>query len=173
MTVLKILTYPDPFLKKIASPVKRIDKKLRKLTEEMIQTMYEKSGVGLAAIQIGEDKKLFVMDVKYDREDPESKKEPMVLINPEILEKSGECTLEEGCLSVPEFRMEIKRSTRLLVQFQNLDNKTIQLEADGLSAVCIQHEMDHLSGKLIIDHLPPLKRKMVKNKLKKGEPIRV
>ncbi|MCP4757595.1 MAG: peptide deformylase [Proteobacteria bacterium] len=167
MAVMEILTYPNPFLKTFAAPVREFDQDLRKTVEDMIDCMYKNSGVGLAATQVGIDKRLFVMDVNYNKEDPDSKKEPIAVINPEIIQKSGEKVSEEGCLSVPEFRAEINRASEIALGYQDLDGKTHQIDADGLLAVCIQHETDHLEGKLFIDHLPPLKRKMIQNKLKK------
>jgi len=169
MAVLEILTYPDPFLRNVATPINGIDDQLKSIAEDMIETMYEKSGLGLAAIQVGVDKRMFVMDVEYNRENPDSQKKPVVLINPEIIEKNGESQLEEGCLSVVDFRAEIKRNSKVTLQFQDLEGKTQQFEAEGTAAVCVQHELDHLDGKLFIDYLPPIKRKMVKSKLKKAK----
>lgn len=169
MAVLEILTYPDPFLRKVAVPVNDIDRQLKTMAEDMLETMYNKSGLGLAAIQVGLDKRMFVMDVEFNREDPESDKKPVVVINPEIVEKSGESQVEEGCLSVVDFRSEIKRSSKVTLQYQDLEGKTQTYEAEGIAAICIQHELDHLDGKLFIDYLPPIKRKMVKGKLKKAK----
>ena len=167
MALLKILTYPDPFLKVVAAPVTEFDVSLAALVQNMAETMYDEPGIGLAATQVGEDKRLFVMDVFYNKEDPESKKQPVAVINPEIVEADGESFVEEGCLSVPEFRAEVKRYSQLLLRFQDLKQEVHELRAEGLLAICIQHELDHLNGKLFIDHLPPLKRRMVQNKLKK------
>ena len=167
MALLKILTFPDPFLKKIAESVTVFDDQLKDLIRDMAETMYDEPGIGLAATQVGENKRLFVMDVYYDKEDPESKKQPVAVINPEIIEKSGESCIEEGCLSVPDFRADVKRSAELVLRFQDLQEETHEIQAEGLLAICIQHEFDHLNGKLFIDHLPPLKRRMVQNKLKK------
>lgn len=167
MALLKILTYPDPFLKKVASPVTLFDDELNKLVKDMADTMYDEPGIGLAATQVGEDRRLFVIDVFYNSEDPESQKQPIAVINPEILEASGEAVIEEGCLSVPGFRAEVKRSAELLLRFQDLQGEVHEMNAEGMLAICIQHEFDHLNGKLFIDHLPPLKRRMVQTKLKK------
>ncbi len=167
MAVLEVLQYPHPFLKTNAEPVDKFDNMLKKAVEDMIETMYNKIGVGLAATQVGIGKRLFVMDVNYNREDPESKKESVVVINPEIVEGNGEETREEGCLSVPEFRAEVKRHSEVTIQFFDLHEQPQQIEANGLLSICIQHELDHLNGKLFIDHLPPLKRKMIQTKLKK------
>ncbi len=167
MALLKILTFPDPFLKIVAKPVTQFDKTLETLVQDMANTMYDEPGIGLAATQVHEDKRLFVMDVFFNKEDPESKKQPVAVINPEIIESSGESIIEEGCLSVPEFRAEIKRFAEVTLRFQDLDQAVHELQAEGLLAICIQHELDHLNGKLFIDHLPPLKRRMIQNRLKK------
>lgn len=167
MALLKILTFPDPFLKTVARPVTEFDDQLKKLVQDMAETMYDEPGVGLAATQVGEDKQLFVMDVFYNKEDPESVKQPVAVINPEVVESDGESFAEEGCLSVPGFRAEVKRAASVRLRFQDLDQETHELNAEGLLAICIQHEFDHLKGKLFIDRLPPLKRRMVQNKLKK------
>ncbi len=167
MALLKILTFPDPFLKIVAKPVTQFDKTLETLVHDMANTMYDEPGIGLAATQVHEDKRLFVMDVFFNKEDPESKKQPVAVINPEIIESSGESVIEEGCLSVPEFRAEIKRFSEVTLRFQDLDQAVHELQAEGLLAICIQHELDHLNGKLFIDHLPPLKRRMIQNRLKK------
>ncbi len=167
MSLLKILTYPDSFLKKTAKPVTVFDDALRKLVQDMAETMYDEPGIGLAATQVGKDRRLFVMDVFYNKEDPESKKQPVAVINPEIIDAVGESVIEEGCLSVPEFRAEVKRSSQVRLRFQDLHQEVHELDAEELLAICIQHELDHLNGKLFIDRLPPLKRRMVQNKLKK------
>lgn len=167
MALLKILTFPDPFLKTVAKPITQFDKTLETLVNDMAETMYDEPGIGLAATQVHEDKRLFVMDVFFNKEDPESKKQPVAVINPEITESSGESLIEEGCLSVPEFRAEINRFAEVTLRFQDLNQEVHELQAEGLLAICIQHELDHLNGKLFIDHLPPLKRRMIQNKLKK------
>lgn len=171
MALLKILTYPDPFLKTVAKPVTEFNDQLKSLVRDMAETMYDEPGVGLAATQVGEDKRLFVMDVFYNSEDPESKKTPVAVVNPEILEPAGESCAEEGCLSVPGFRAEVKRSASLILRFQDLEGEPHEMNAEGFLAICIQHENDHLNGKLFIDHLPPLKRRMVQNKLKKQSKV--
>lgn len=167
MSVFTILCYPDPFLKKTAKPVITFDKELKQITNDMVETLYANPAIGLAAIQVGIDKRIFVMDVGYDREDPESKKETYVIINPEIVESEGDSINEEGCLSIPEYRSEVKRSERLVLKYQDVNQNNQELKADGILAICIQHEFDHLNGKLFIDRLPPLKRKMIQTKLKK------
>ncbi|MBU2644527.1 peptide deformylase [bacterium] len=167
MALLKILTYPDPFLKKVAQPVTVFNEALETLVQDMAFTMYAEPGIGLAATQVGEDKRLFVMDVFYNREDPESKKQPVAVINPEIIQAEGESCVEEGCLSVPEFRAEVKRSAEIVLRFQDLQQEVHEMKAEGLLAICIQHELDHLNGRLFIDLLPPLKRRIIQTKLKK------
>lgn len=169
MTVYKVLTFPDPFLKTVAKPVIAFDDKLKQVADDMIETMYENNGIGLAAVQVGLDKRMFVMDVTYNKELPEEAKHPEVIINPEILERSddNEITGEEGCLSVPEFRAEVKRYAQIKLRYQDLEGKEHIMETRGLKAICIQHETDHLEGRLFIDYLPPLQRNMIKKKLKK------
>jgi len=167
MTLLKVLAYPDPFLKKIATPVTQFDEELKQFSRDMIETMYDEPGIGLAATQVGADRRLVVMDVFYQKDNPESQRQPMILINPEIIEKEGESLMEEGCLSVPDFRAEITRAAKVVLRYQDLDQQVHQLTAEGLQAVCIQHELDHLNGRLFIDYLPPLRRKMIQNRLKK------
>jgi len=167
MALLKILTFPDPFLKIVAKPVTEFDKALETLVHDMAETMYDEPGIGLAATQVHKDVRLFIMDVFFNKEDPESKKQPVAVINPEIIETSGESFLEEGCLSVPDFRAEVKRSAEVSLRFQDLNQEVHELRAEGILAICIQHELDHLNGKLFIDRLPPLKRRMIQNKLKK------
>jgi peptide deformylase len=168
MTVLKVLTYPDPFLKTIAKPVTVFDHKLKKFTDDMSETMYSANGIGLAATQVGEDKRLFVIDVEYKvDEEGEGVRNPLVMINPIIMEKTDKLFSEEGCLSVPDYRAEVERFEQLKVKYNQLDGTEVTVEADGLFAICIQHELDHLDGILFIDKLPLLKRKMIQKKLKK------
>lgn len=167
MATYKVLTFPHPFLKTVAKPVISFDDKLKTIVADMSETMYESAGIGLAAVQVGLDKRLFVMDVNYTSETPESERNPIPIINPQLLEKEQEQTMEEGCLSVPEFRAEVKRYGKIKLGYQDLNGEKQEMDAEGLLAVCIQHEMDHLDGKLFIDYLPPLQRTMIKKKLKK------
>lgn len=167
MEAYKVLTYPDPFLKTVASPVVVFDEELEAIAERMIHTMYENVGVGLAAIQVGIDKRMFVMDVYYSREIPDSKRNPVVVVNPEITEIGEKQVSDEGCLSVPEFRAEVERSAQVKLRYRDLKGDQQEMDAEGLLAICIQHETDHLDGKLFIDYLPPLQRNMIKKKLKK------
>ncbi len=168
MTILKVLTYPDPFLKTIAKPVVVFNEELKKFADDMAETMYSANGIGLAAIQVGEDKRLFVIDVAYKvDEDGESDRDPLVMINPVIMEKTDKLYFEEGCLSVPDYRAEVERFEQLKVKYNQVDGTEVIIEADGLFSICIQHELDHLDGILFIDKLPLLKRKMIQKKLKK------
>ncbi len=167
MAVYKVLTFPDPFLKTIATPVTEFDEKLKEIADAMVETMYKNSGIGLAAVQVGYGKRLFVMDVTYSKELPESTRNPMFITNPEIIEKSAEQVGEEGCLSVPDFRGEVKRFGSITLKYQDIEGVEHMMEAEGIKAVCIQHEMDHLEGKLFIDYLPTLQRNIIKKKLKK------
>lgn len=166
MTILKVLTFPDPFLKKTAKPVTEFDEKLKKFAEDMFDTMYDEHGIGLAATQVGEDKRMLVIDVDYSGKE-DSERNPTVIINPVIASSEGESIEEEGCLSVPEFRAEVKRKKSIVLEYNDLEGKKQTLETDGLFSICIQHEMDHLNGILFIDHLPALKQRMVKTRLKK------
>jgi len=166
MSLLPIITLPDPALRLVSTPVERFDAELARLAGDMLETMYKAPGIGLAAIQVNVPKRLLVLDVS-DSEDGEAKK-PLVLINPEIL-KLGDTSAvyEEGCLSLPDVRIDIERPTTLTVSYQDLDGRPHELAADGLLATAIQHEIDHLDGKLIIDFLTRLKRDMIIRKFKK------
>ena len=166
MALLTIHTFPDPILKKVTQPVTEFDENLKTLTENMLETMYASHGIGLAAIQVAVLKRVIVIDIESGAED-QSLRQPMVLVNPQILEYSGEILYEEGCLSVIDFRAEIQRAKKVLVEYQDIQGTTQQMIAEDLKAVCLQHELDHLDGILFIDHLPVLKQKMVKKKLTK------
>ena len=166
MALLTVHTFPDPVLKQKALPVDEFDEKLSELAENMLETMYEEKGIGLAAVQVAVLKQLVVVDLKSGEEDI-SLREPRVFVNPRIVERSGETILEEGCLSVTEFRAKVKRSESIKLEYQDLQGNPQTLEADGLLSICIQHELDHLQGILFIDHLPLLKQKMVKKRLAK------
>ena len=166
MALLIVHTFPDPVLKQKALPVDEFDEKLSELAENMLETMYEERGIGLAAVQVAVLKQLVVVDLKSGEEDI-SLREPRVFVNPRIVERSGETISEEGCLSVTEFRTEVKRSESIKLEYQDLQGNPQTLEADGLLSICIQHELDHLQGILFIDHLPLLKQKMVKKRLAK------
>ena len=161
MTLLNILEFPDPRLRTKAKPVEHFDAALKQLSADMLETMYDAPGIGLAASQVDRHIQMLVLDVS------EEKDAPMTLINPQILERIGSQTCQEGCLSVPGIFADVDRADRIRVAAQDLNGKHFELEADGLLAVCIQHEMDHLIGKLFVDYLSPLKRDMVRKKLEK------
>ncbi len=165
MTLLNILTYPDPFLKKPTSAVTDIDDQVQTIIEDMAETMYDATGLGLAAIQAGIDKSIIVYDPEADAE----KKDFRVLINPEIVFSEGEMVSEnEGCLSVPDFRSDVKRYERVTVEALDRNGEPLKIEADGLLSVIMQHEIDHLKGVLFIDRISALKRQLYKKKRKKA-----
>ena len=159
--ILTILEFPDERLRKKATIVKEVDDKIRKLLDDMLETMYESRGVGLAATQVDVHKRIVVIDVS------EEKDAPLFLINPEIFEKDGVKESEEGCLSVPGFFEKVTRAEHIRVRALNRDGKSFEFEATELLAVCVQHEMDHLDGKLFVDHISSLKRQRIKKKLEK------
>ena len=166
MAIRPILTAPDPFLRQISKPVDRVDDALRALMDDMLETMYDAPGIGLAAIQVGVPVRVIVMDLAGEGEEPE----PRYFVNPEILDPSEEMSVyQEGCLSVPEFFDEVERPARCRVRYLDYHGAEQVLEAEGLLATCIQHEMDHLEGVLFIDHLSRLKRDRVLKKLKKEQ----
>ncbi len=161
MTTLEILRFPDPRLRNEAQPVTEVDDSIRRLVEEMFETMYQAPGIGLAATQVNVAKRVVVIDVS------EEHNEPLCLINPEILEQSGEEQMEEGCLSVPGVYDTVTRAERVKVRALDRDGQPFELDTDGLLAVCIQHEIDHLNGKLFVDYLSGLKRQRIRKKLEK------
>jgi peptide deformylase len=161
MAILEILHFPDPRLRNKALPVGTVDESVRKLVEDMLETMYAAPGIGLAATQINAAKRVIVLDVS------EEHNAPLALINPEILEKEGEEQMDEGCLSVPGIYEPVTRAERIRVRALDLDGNPFEQEAEGLLAVCIQHEIDHLDGKLFIDYLSNLKRQRIRKKLEK------
>lgn len=161
MALLPILRYPDPRLHTKAKPVAVVDAGIRKLVADMAETMYEAPGIGLAATQVNEHRRVLVLDVSED------KSQLQAFINPEILSRDGECTGEEGCLSVPGIYETVTRSERVKVRALDLDGKPFELEADGLLAVCLQHEIDHLDGKVFVEYLSRLKLSRIKAKLSK------
>lgn len=161
MAILNILHFPDPRLRTRAAPVPHVDDKIRRLVDDMFDTMYDAPGIGLAATQVNEHQRVIVIDVS------EEKNEPRVFINPEILSRDGVEQMDEGCLSVPGVYETVERAERVKVRALNRDGQPFELEADGLLAVCIQHEMDHLEGKLFVDYLSSLKRERIRKKLEK------
>jgi peptide deformylase len=164
MTLRPILIIPDPRLRKAAEPVTEIDEQIRTLAQDMLETMYDAPGIGLAATQLGIMKRIFVMDCAGQDQPPQ----PMEIINPEILWQADEPqTSEEGCLSIPEVYEEVTRPERVRLRWTDLDGKTQEADFADRWAVCIQHELDHLDGKLFIDYLGPVKRRMIVSKMKK------
>ena len=164
MAILPILCYPDPRLHKVAQPVAQVDERIQTLVKDMLETMYDAHGIGLAATQIDAHVRVVVIDVSEERN------EPMTLINPEILWASEEKQLgEEGCLSVPGIYDGVERSTSVKVRALDENGKSREIEAEGMLAICIQHEMDHLMGKVFVEYLSPLKRNRIKTKLVKAQ----
>ncbi|MDX9707225.1 MAG: peptide deformylase [Azospira sp.] len=161
MALLPILRFPDPRLQKIAAPVTKIDDDIRRLAADMAETMYEAPGIGLAATQVDVHKQVIVIDVSEDRN------ELLVLVNPELLAGEGCRVGEEGCLSVPGIYDKVERAEKVSVRYLDLEGQQQTLEAEGLLAVCIQHEIDHLHGKVFVDHLSMLKQMRIKSKLAK------
>ncbi|MBT8088577.1 MAG: peptide deformylase [Gammaproteobacteria bacterium] len=161
MAKLTILEFPDPRLRTKATPVSAVDDRLRALIRDMFETMYAAPGIGLAATQVNVHKRLLIVDVSAD------KSEPIALINPEILEKDGVIVSDEGCLSVPGYYEEVERAEHIRVRFLDRDGVAQEMEAEGLLAVCIQHEIDHLDGKLFVDYLSEAKRQRIRRKLQK------
>jgi peptide deformylase len=168
MAIRPILIAPDPRLKAVSTPVEKVDAEIRKLVEEMADSMYAAEGIGLAAVQIGVPKRVIVMDL--DQKD--GKKDWRVFINPRITWASEEmATFEEGCLSVPEIWDDVERPARIKAEYLDIDGKKVEIEADGMLATCLQHEMDHLEGILFIDHFSRLKRSMAIKKLTKAKKL--
>jgi peptide deformylase len=179
MAILEIRTFPDPVLKKKAEPVKKVTPQLAKLAEDMLETMYAAPGVGLAANQIGITIRLVVIDTRPTDEDGKviedrmtalerEVKFPLILFNPEIIVQKGGTSWEEGCLSVPGYIEDVKRPEYVEIKALNEKGEVIEIKTDGLLAICIQHEIDHLDGKLFLDRLSPIKRNMIKSKIKKN-----
>jgi peptide deformylase len=164
MALLTILRYPDPQLHKVAKPVAQVDDRIRSLVADMLETMYDASGVGLAATQVNVHERVVVIDTSEDRD------QPLVLINPQITWMSDERVKgEEGCLSVPGIFDGVERSTRVKVQALDLQGQSFTLDAEDMLAICIQHELDHLMGKVFVEYLSPLKRNRIKTKLLKAQ----
>ena len=165
MATLPILEYPDPRLKKVATPVAAVTADVRRLVRDLAETMYSAPGVGLAATQVNVHKRVIVIDIS------EHKDHLRVFINPDILSAEGDAECEEGCLSVPGYYDKVTRAARIRVRAQDENGETFELDADGLLAVCIQHEMDHLVGKVFVDYLSPLKRARLASKLRKKQKL--
>ena len=167
MSLLNILQFPDPRLREKARPVEVVDDEIRQLADDMIETMYASRGIGLAATQVGIPKRVVVIDVSDEGD------QPQVFINPEIVTGSGEAEIQEGCLSVPGYYEPVKRLGHVTLRALDRDGNPIELEADELFAICIQHEIDHLNGKLFVDYLSELKRNRIRKKLEKEQRQRV
>ena len=163
MSKLTILKFPDRRLRLKARPVSVASDRVRQLADDMLETMYSAGGVGLAATQVNVQERLLVMDTSPERDSP------LCLVNPEVVAAEGEVTSEEGCLSVPEFTAEVRRAEQVSVSAYSPEMEPLELELDGLSAICVQHEIDHLDGKLFIDYLSPLKRRMLRKRLEKAD----
>jgi peptide deformylase len=157
--ILPILSYPDKRLRIVAENVKNVDNTIKKLVSDMFETMYDSNGIGLAATQVNHHIRVIVIDISQD------KSQPLCLINPEIIEKSGEISLEEGCLSVPDYKHFINRNDHIKIQALNEKGKTFKIEANDLLSVCIQHEMDHLNGILFVDYLSRIKQQRLLKKI--------
>jgi peptide deformylase len=163
MSILNILTFPDPRLRSKAKPVPALTEGIRRTLDDMLETMYQAPGIGLAAVQVGILLRIIVIDIS------EGKDSPLCLINPEILERQGTEEMEEGCLSVPGFYESVSRAERIRIRALGRDGTPFELETDGLLAVCIQHEIDHLDGKLFVDYISSLKRQRIRKKLEKEQ----
>lgn len=184
MSVRKILTYPNPILREVSKPVTEFNADLKKLAQDMLETMYDANGIGLAAPQVGELKRVLVIDTrpKFSPEEMEKQRyenddqtdlekkipQPLILVNPQIVKGDGKTTFDEGCLSVPSFYETVERYNQVIVKAQDLGGKEFSITTDGLLAICIQHEMDHLEGTLFIDHISFTKSNKIKNQIKKS-----
>ncbi|SOC41354.1 peptide deformylase [Rhizobium subbaraonis] len=169
MTIKPLIILPDPILRQVSTPLEAINDETRRLATDMLETMYDAPGIGLAAIQIGVPRRMLVLDVSKDGEE----KTPLVFINPEIVASSdARSVYEEGCLSIPDYYAEVERPAAITVRYLDRDGKEQTIEADGLLATCLQHEIDHLNGVLFIDHISKLKRDMVIRKFTKAAKTR-
>ena len=165
MSRLTVLHFPDPRLRNKALPVAAVDAGIKRLSQDMLETMYAENGIGLAATQVNVQQRVVVMDLSAERDTP------VTLVNPEIIQKTGSEEMEEGCLSVPGYSDLVQRAEKISYRYLNLDGEVIEDETDGLRAVCIQHEIDHLDGKLFIDYLSPIKRQRLRKKIGKQNKI--
>lgn len=166
MAILDVLQFPDPRLRRRAEPIEKITDELRQLAADMLETMYDEPGIGLAAPQVGQSIRLIVVDTEWTEENAERK--PCVFVNPEIVERAGEITWNEGCLSVPDLTADVERAERVVLRALDLEGREIVETAEGLRAVCFQHELDHLDGVLFIDRISRLKRNLYVGKRKKA-----
>jgi peptide deformylase len=165
MAILNILNYPDERLRTVAQPVSEVTEEIQQLTDNMLETMYAAPGIGLAATQVNVHQRVIVMDISED------KSQPLVFINPEIIEKDGEQEFDEGCLSVPGIYETVQRAEHIKIRALDREGEEFEMEATGLLAVCIQHEMDHLMGKLFVDYLSNLKRQRIRKKIQKQQKL--
>jgi peptide deformylase len=165
MALREVLQFPDPRLKQVSKSIARVDDEIRELARDMIEVMYDEPGIGLAAPQVGASIRMFVIDTEWSDDDAEQN--PSVMINPEIVEREGNITWEEGCLSVPDYTANVERDAKITLRATDLDGNPIEEQAEGLRAVCIQHEIDHLDGILFIDRISRLKRSLYVKKRKK------
>ena len=163
MAILNILVYPDSRLRTVAKPVKNVDESIKNLVSDMLETMYDANGIGLAATQVDVHQQVIVMDISDTRD------QPLVLINPKIVNRNGEQVYDEGCLSVPEYYAPVKRAEEIKLTALDLQGEIFEMEAEGLLAICIQHEMDHLLGKVFVDYLSRLKQGRVRKKIIKQQ----
>ncbi|HEV2897947.1 MAG TPA: peptide deformylase [Pseudaminobacter sp.] len=164
MSIKPLIILPDPVLRQVSKPIERVDAPLLKLADDMLETMYDAPGIGLAAIQVGEPLRMLVIDLAKEGEEPA----PQIFINPEIVASGDERSVyEEGCLSIPDYYAEVERPATVRVKYLDRDGKRQEVDAEGLLATCLQHEIDHLNGVLFIDHISKLKRDMVVKKFKK------
>ena len=166
MALLDVLQFPDPRLRRRSEPIEKVTDELRQLAADMLETMYDEPGIGLAAPQVGMPVRLVVVDTDWTDEDAE--RAPLVLVNPEIVEREGKIVWNEGCLSVPDYNADVERAERVVLRATDLDGNPIEEEAHGLRAVCFQHELDHLDGFLFIDRISRLKRDLYVQKRKKA-----
>jgi peptide deformylase len=166
MTIKPLIILPDPVLRQVSSPIAQVDDVVRRLSDDMLETMYDAPGIGLAAIQVGIPKRMLVIDLHKEGED----KQPQIFINPEVLSSSDErSAYEEGCLSIPDYYAEVERPAKITVKYIDISGKEQLLETEGLLATCLQHEIDHLNGVLFIDYISRLKREMVIKKFTKAK----
>jgi len=165
MALREVLQFPDKRLRVVSQPILEVSEEIRRLAQDLLDVMYDEPGIGLAAPQVGEAVRMIVVDTEWTEEGAE--KNPLVLVNPEIVERSGSLTWSEGCLSVPDLQAEVERAERVRLKARNLEGDAVDIQAEGLRAVCFQHEIDHLDGILFIDHISRLKREMYVRKRKK------
>jgi len=165
MAILDILTFPNPQLQKVSMPIETFDEDLRRLVDDMVETMRKADGIGLAAPQIGELKRLVVVEIPSEIEGEEGQR--FTLCNPKITRKEGRARIEEGCLSLPGFAVEVDRAKEITIEGKNVDGSDIKLDADGMLAICLQHEMDHLEGRLLVHYVSTVKRQLYKSEMKR------